>query len=118
MGRLRELLLVLRQGWHLPTILVVVGFIILDAYVSIDPLDIERHSGEKVVARITSISSIGNKFQGPWPGLHVVAQANDGSVGAATALPVDLKGCKVGDVIPAERSGLRLYLKPRPCASH
>lgn len=115
MSRFRVLLFHLRYAWHLPTLLAVTLMLFLVAMLSRDPLDLRQGSGKVVEARITRLSSLGNRYQGRWPGLHVIARTEDGTVGVTTALPVDLKGCKVGDRIEARRRGLKLYLKPRPC---
>lgn len=115
MSRSRDLLMSFKYVWHLPTALAVATLVFLVILLSQDPLNHRQGSGELVEARITQLSSLGNRYQGRWPGLHISAQTDDGAFGVTTALPADLKGCKVGDRIEARRSGLKLYLKPSPC---
>jgi hypothetical protein len=115
MSRFRDLQLTLRSVWHLPTVLAVALLLLLVATLSQDPFDTEEGSGERVEARITRLSSTGNRYQGRWPGLRVSARTDEGAVGVTTALPAELKGCEVGDRIEARQAGLKLYLKPSPC---
>ena len=115
MGRFRDLQLTLHSVWHFPTLLAIACLVFAVAVLSYDPFSLKRASGDHVEARITHLSSIGNRYQGRWPGLQVSARTEEGAAGVTTALPADLKGCKVGDRIAAQQVGLRLYLKPSPC---
>jgi hypothetical protein len=116
MNPLRDLQLRLRELWHLPTLLAVSPIVFLVALFSFDPLDIAQGKGQPVDASITQITSTDrSRYQGRWPGLRVSAETAEGVRGITTALPTDLTGCKVGDRIEAQQSGLKLYLNPRPC---
>ena len=115
MGRFCDLQVTLQSVCHFPTLLAVACLVFAVAVLSYDPLSLEPGSGDDVEARITRLSSLGNRYQGRWPGLHVSARTDDGAAGVTTALPADLKGCKVGDRIAAQQVGLKLYLKPAPC---
>ncbi len=100
---------------HLPTALAVIALLLVIIITSQDPFDLEARPGARVLARITSLSVEGNKYQGQWPGLRVSAQTAKGARGVTTALPKDLRGFKIGDPIEADQQGIKLYLKPRPC---
>jgi len=115
MDRIRDVRLALQSVWHLPTVLGVGLLLLLIVLLSQDPFDVKQGSGEHVEARITQLTSTGNRYQGRWPGLRVSARTDEGAVGVTTALPADLKGCNVGDLIEARQAGLKLYLKPSPC---
>ncbi len=116
MSPLRDLQLRLSELWHLPTLLAVSLMVFLVALFSFDPLDIAQGDGQPVDARIIQITSTDrSRYQGRWPGLRVSAETAEGVRGTTTALPTDLEGCKIGDRIEARQSGLKLYLKPRPC---
>jgi len=113
---MRDLLFSIKHEWHPPTLLVIIGALLLVAWLSYDPLDLKRAPGGRPVeAHITSLSPLGNRYQGRWPGLRVSARTDDGIAGIITALPVDLAGCEVGDRIDAQQVGMKLYLTPRPC---
>ena len=115
MSSIRELLFRARHEWHLLSLLPVALLLIPIVLLVQDPLDLEQGSGPIVEARITSMSSLGNRYQGHWPGLRVSAQTEDGIRGQTTALPTDLEGCQAGDPIEARQSGMKLYLKAHPC---
>jgi hypothetical protein len=115
MDRIRDLQHRLGSVLHLPTLLAVALLVLAVAVMSRDPFDLEQGRGNYVEARITNLSSLGNRYQGRWPGLHVSARTDDGALGETTALPADLAGCKVGDRIEARQAGLKLYLEPKPC---
>ena len=116
MSPFRDFMLRFGDAWHLPTLLGVSLMLALVALFSSDPLDLEQGKGLAVEARITRLTSTTlSRYQGRWPGVCVSAETADGIRGTTTALPPDLKGCKVGDRIEARQSGLELYLNPRPC---
>ena len=104
------MLLRIGEVWHLPTVLAVTLMVSLVALLSVDPLDIAQGEGQVFEARITRVTGKDRtRYQGRWPGLRVSAETADGTRGVTTALPTDLKGCEVGDLIEARQSGLKLY---------
>jgi hypothetical protein len=115
MCSLHELLFRVRHEWHLPTLLAVALLLVPFVLLVRDPLYLEQGGGQPVEARITRMSTLGSRYQGRWPGLHVYAKTKDGMIGQTTALPPDLAGCKIGDRIEATQSGTNLYLKAHPC---
>lgn len=116
MGRPRDLSFTLQSIWHLPTL---VNVAILSALMLTfwrDPFYLEEGEGDRVEARVTSLSSAGYRYQGRWPGLSVTVRTDDGAFETTTALPQDEKGYKVGEPIVALRTGLKLYRHPSPSA--
>lgn len=66
------------------------------------------------IATITYIGIGGSKYR---PGLfgRVYAQDAAGLVGSISVHPNEISGCKVGDEIKAQQSGVALILIPSPC---
>jgi hypothetical protein len=66
------------------------------------------------IATITYIGIGGSKYR---PGLFGVVYAQDatGLVGYISVQPTQISGCKVGDKIRSQRSGVALILVPAPC---
>ncbi len=72
-----------------------------------------QRSYQKVAATITGFGTSKSKWQ---PGkVWVDAQTSDGIVGEAFVPADQIRGCKIGDEISAERLGIVLKLTPAPC---
>ena len=71
--------------------------------------------GEPRVATITAFSSLDTSSKYSAGKISVYAVSSDGLRGMTHVTPGRLRGCKVGDLIAADRVGGRLRLRPSPC---
>ena len=112
----RKLFRYLRYELRIQYLLPMLLFVPLLFVLWFDPFDTHMESGTPVVAKITRLSVGFSRYQGKTPGLKLSASTSTGATGTMIVLPRDVAGCKIGDEIRAEQVGLKLYLKPAPCA--
>jgi hypothetical protein len=115
MSRVDVLLFELKRGW----VTYVAMACMLAAIVSMALLQLWKITahGPKEKAWIVWIGPAEGNSYGPEIDMLVVAKSGDGLIGQASFLPPpDIRGCKVGDEIEAERIGTHLKLNPKPCS--
>lgn len=117
MSLLRSIYVNLRYRWQIHYLLPLALLAPLIWLLPSNPLGIDSGRGDPVIAQITSIGVGQHRYLGQTAGVAVSARTQSGAIGSIVALPADVKGCEIGDEIPAEQEGIALHLKPKPCTN-
>lgn len=115
MNLLRSIYINLRYRWQIQYLLPLALLAPLAWLFPSNPLGIDSGKGDPIMAQITSIGVGQHRYLGRTAGIAVSAKTQAGAVGSIVAPPADVKGCEIGDEIPAEQEGIALHLKPKPC---
>ncbi|MEX0341245.1 MAG: hypothetical protein AB3N06_01535 [Erythrobacter sp.] len=98
-------------------LLLTILILLAASFIMLNQLKYERELGsdfELVEAEITGFGTNNSDSSLP-PGITVSAISKDGLIGQRRVSPDRVRGCKIGDSIKAERSGVHLKLTPSPC---